>query len=434
MNICILGAGYVGLVSGICFADFGHSVTCVDLDKSKIGNLNQGIIPIFEPGLKELLDINVKDNRLSFSTDLDDVLDKADAVFVAVGTPTRRGDGHADIEYVINAAKEIAHKARKYILVVIKSTVPVGTNRLIQNIIFEENPELNFDIASNPEFLREGAAINDFMNPDRVVLGVESKKAEEILLEIYKPLHRNEIPILVTDFESAEIIKYASNAFLATKITFINEIAALSEAAGANIDDISRGMGLDARIGDKFLNAGPGYGGSCFPKDTLALSKIGSDLGSPMKIVETVIKVNSEIKLRMLSKLKNLCNSSFKNKKISILGVTFKPETDDMRDAPALTIIPALLSQGAEVNIYCPQGKKEGAALLGNVKWFNDPYSAVKDTHLMVILTEWNEFCTLDLKKLSSSMQTPKFADLRNIYNKQFALQCGFEEYDGVGH
>jgi UDPglucose 6-dehydrogenase len=433
MNICIIGTGYVGLVSGVCFSDFGHNVSCVDLDQKKIDDLNQGLIPIFEPGLEQLLKRNFKENRLSFTTNLDSVVNTADVIFIAVGTPARRGDGHADIEYVVEAAKQIARKITKYIVIVIKSTVPVGTNRLIHKIIAEENPVLDFDVVSNPEFLREGAAIDDFMRPDRVIIGVESKKAEDILREIYLPLSLKNFPVIATDLESAELIKYASNAFLATKITFMNEIAALCEKVGGNISEIANGMGLDRRIGNQFLRAGPGYGGSCFPKDTLALAKIGLDAGSPISIIETVIKANAETKIRMLRKLKALCDNSFRGKKIAILGVTFKPETDDMREAPSLTIVPALLSEGANVSIYCPQGFKEGKELLGNVEWCNEPYNAVQNSNLMVILTEWNEFRSLDLQKLALSMETPKLADLRNIYSRALALQAGFESYDGVG-
>jgi len=433
MNICIIGTGYVGLVSGVCFADLGHNVKCVDLDNKKISELKNGIIPIFEPGLEELLKKNDKKDRINFTTDMDDGLRNADAIFIAVGTPSRRGDGHADIRYVVDAAKTISKKINKYVVIVIKSTVPVGTNRLIQNVINDENPQGNFDIVSNPEFLREGAAINDFMKPDRIVIGTTSKKAENILKEIYRPILDQNYPILFTDFESAELIKYASNSFLATKITFINEIAALCEKVGGNISEVAYGMGLDDRIGNKFLQAGPGYGGSCFPKDTLALAKIGVDSGSPMRIVETVIQTNLDIKFRMLSKLRSLCDGSFKDKKIAILGVTFKPETDDMREAPSITIIPNLLSEGANVNVFCPAGFKEGEKLLGNVNWMFDAYNASKDCDLLVILTEWDEFRELDLKKLSSLMKLPILADLRNIFTKEIAYSAGFTKYDGVG-
>jgi UDPglucose 6-dehydrogenase len=351
MKIAMIGTGYVGLVSGVCFSDFGHDVVCVDKDPAKIAKLNAGIVPIFEPGLEALMVKNVEAGRLRFTQDLAQAVQGADAVFIAVGTPTRRGDGHADLSYVHAAAEDVARAATDYVVIVTKSTVPVGTNRHIKKLIRKANPALDFDVASNPEFLREGAAIEDFMKPDRVVVGVQSDRAAEVMAGIYRPLYLRDFPIVTTDLESAEMIKYAANAFLATKITFINEIAALCERAGGDIKEVARGIGLDGRIGNKFLHAGPGYGGSCFPKDTVALARIGQDHAIPMQITETVIKVNDEIKRRMIDKLLDLCGGSFNGKTVTVLGATFKPNTDDMRDAPSLTIIPAMVGGGAKVRV-----------------------------------------------------------------------------------
>src|SRR6056297_3634920 len=347
MKIAMIGTGYVGLVSGVCFSDFGHDVVCVDKDPSKIEKLNQGNVPIFEPGLEQLMAKNVDAGRLSFTVDLKAAIDEAEAVFIAVGTPTRRGDGHADLTYVMAAAEEIAKAADHYVVIITKSTVPVGTNRQVKQVVKKANPDLDFDVASNPEFLREGAAIEDFMKPDRVVVGVQTDRAAEVMAEIYRPLYLRDFPILTTDLESAEMIKYAANAFLATKITFINEIAALCERTGADVKQVSKGMGMDGRIGNKFLHAGPGYGGSCFPKDTRALARTGQEHGVPLHITEAVITVNEDMKRRMIDKLLDLCDGSFNGKIISILGVTFKPDTDDMREAQALTIVPALV--GGEI-------------------------------------------------------------------------------------
>ncbi|MBU0862246.1 MAG: UDP-glucose/GDP-mannose dehydrogenase family protein, partial [Alphaproteobacteria bacterium] len=338
MKIAMIGTGYVGLVSGVCFSDFGHDVVCVDKDPAKLAKLNVGEVPIFEPGLDDLMAKNVAAGRLSFSGDLKQAVDGADAVFIAVGTPTRRGDGHADLTYVMAAAQEIAQALTGYAVVVTKSTVPVGTNRQVKQAILKANPNADFDVASNPEFLREGAAIDDFMRPDRIVVGIETDRAAEVMSAVYRPLYLREFPIMTTDLESAEMIKYAANAFLATKITFINEIAALCERAGGDIKEVAKGIGLDGRIGNKFLHAGPGFGGSCFPKDTKALARIGQEHAVPMQITETVIKVNDEIKRRMIDKLLDLCEGSFNGKTVAVLGVTFKPNTDDMRDAPSLTI------------------------------------------------------------------------------------------------
>ncbi|TDL76220.1 UDP-glucose/GDP-mannose dehydrogenase family protein [Palleronia sediminis] len=433
MKIAVIGTGYVGLVSGVCFSDFGHDVICVDRDEAKIARLMAGEVPIYEPGLDAVMARNVEAGRLTFTRDLAAALDGAGAVFIAVGTPTRRGDGHADLTYVMAAAEEVARAARGPIVIVTKSTVPVGTNRKVKAAVATANPDLDFDVASNPEFLREGAAIDDFMRPDRVVVGVESERAAAVMSEIYRPLYLREFPILVTDLESAEMIKYAANAFLATKITFINEIAALCERVGADIKQVSRGMGLDGRIGNKFLHAGPGYGGSCFPKDTRALARIGQECAQPMRITEAVIEVNEEVKRRMIDKLRDLCDGSFNGKTVAVLGVTFKPNTDDMREAPALTIVPALVGGGAQVRVTDPQGRREGEALLPGVAWCDDAYSAAQGADLLVILTEWNEFRALDLPRIAAAMATPRMADLRNVYTAEDVERAGFDAYSGVG-
>lgn len=433
MKIAMIGTGYVGLVSGICLSDFGHDVVCVDKDASKIDMLQRGEVPIYEPGLEQLMEKNVSAGRLSFTTSLSEALDGVEAVFIAVGTPTRRGDGHADLTYVMAAAEEIAQIASGYIVIVTKSTVPVGTNRQVKQAVRKANPDLDFDVASNPEFLREGAAIEDFMKPDRVVVGVQSERAAEVMQEIYRPLYLREFPILTTDLESAELIKYAANAFLATKITFINEIAALCERTGADVKQVSRGIGLDGRIGNKFLHAGPGYGGSCFPKDTRALARTGQEHGLPLQITETVIAVNEEIKRRMVDKLIDMCGGSFNGKTIAVLGATFKPNTDDMREAPSLTIVPALVGGGAKVRICDPQGRREGEERLPGVQWVDDPYKCVGKAHLVVLLTEWNEFRALDLKRIARKMDTPRLADLRNIYSVKDAKRAGFEAYESIG-
>ena len=433
MKIAMIGTGYVGLVSGVCFSDFGHDVICVDKDPSKIDRLRAGEVPIFEPGLQDLMAKNVAAGRLSFSLDLAQAVDGADAVFIAVGTPTRRGDGHADLRYVMAAAEEIGRAMTGYTVVVTKSTVPVGTNRKVAEAVRAANPSAEFDIASNPEFLREGAAIDDFMRPDRVVVGVENDRAQKVMSDIYRPLFLREFPIVFTGLESAEMIKYAANAFLATKITFINEIAALCERVGADVKSVAKGIGLDGRIGNKFLHAGPGYGGSCFPKDTKALARIGQEHAVPMQIVETVIKVNDQVKARMLDKIVDLLDGTVNGKTIGILGVTFKPNTDDMRDAPSLTIVPALVGLGAKVRVTDPEGQREGEALLPHVRWVENAYQAAQGADVVVILTEWNEFRALDLAKLARKMNTPRMADLRNIYNRDDALAAGFEIYEGVG-
>lgn len=433
MKIAMIGTGYVGLVSGVCFSDFGHEVICVDKDPRKVDMLKSGQVPIYEPGLEALMEKNVAAGRLSFTGDLSAAVAGADAVFIAVGTPTRRGDGHADLSYVMAAAEEIGRALTGYAVVVTKSTVPVGTNRAVAETIRKAAPKAEFDVASNPEFLREGAAIDDFMRPDRVVVGVTTDRAKDLMGEVYRPLFLRDFPILYTDLETAEMIKYAANAFLATKITFINEVALLCEKVGADVKQVSKGIGLDGRIGNKFLHAGPGYGGSCFPKDTQALARTAQEYAAPMQIVETVIKVNEEIKRRMVTKITDLCGGSVNGKTVAVLGVTFKPNTDDMRDAPSLTIVPALIGGGAKVNIVDPQGKREGQHMLPGAAWIDDAYEAAKGADIVVILTEWNEFRALDLKKLAKGMATARMADLRNVYSAADAKKAGFQAYVGVG-
>ncbi|MEM1272466.1 MAG: UDP-glucose/GDP-mannose dehydrogenase family protein [Pseudomonadota bacterium] len=433
MRIAMIGTGYVGLVSGVCFSDFGHDVVCVDKDPQKIETLAAGKVPIYEPGLDALMMRNVEAGRLTFTTELAEAVNGADAVFIAVGTPTRRGDGHADLTYVEAAAREVAQCLTGYCVVVTKSTVPVGTNRKVEGWMQDAGATAAFDVASNPEFLREGAAIDDFMRPDRVVVGVETDRAAQVMADIYRPLFLRDFPIVTTDLESAEMIKYAANAFLATKITFINEIAALCEKVGADVKEVSKGIGLDGRIGNKFLHAGPGYGGSCFPKDTSALARIGQEHAAPQNIVETVIRVNDGVKHRMIEKLRVLCDDSFNGKTVAVLGVTFKPNTDDMRDAPALTIVPALVGGGATVRVVDPQGRREGEALLPGVEWVEDPYDAAREADLLVILTEWNEFRALDLVRLRQNMRKARLADLRNIYSQSDVTQAGFDAYSAVG-
>lgn len=433
MKIAMIGTGYVGLVSGVCLSDFGHDVVCVDKVPEKIAMLERGDVPIYEPGLDTVLARNVAAGRLRFTTDLTAAVGGAEAVFIAVGTPTRRGDGHADLTYVMAAAEDIAKALTGYTVVVTKSTVPVGTNRKVAEAIRATYPDAVFDVASNPEFLREGAAIDDFMKPDRVVVGVESDRARQVMGDVYRPLFLRDFPIVFTDLESAEMIKYAANAFLATKISFINEIAALCERVGADVKSVAKGIGLDGRIGNKFLHAGPGYGGSCFPKDTTALARIGQEHGVPQRITETVIVVNDMIKRRMIDKVIDLCGGSVNGKVIAVLGVTFKPETDDMRDAPSLIIVPALVGGGAQVRVVDPHGRREGEALLHGVEWVTDPYDAAQSADCLLILTEWNQFRALDLSRLAESMTTARMADLRNIYDGSDVLAAGFVGYAGVG-
>ena len=433
MKIAMIGTGYVGLVSGVCFSDFGHDVVCVDKDPRKVEMLKAGQVPIYEPGLDTLMARNVAAGRLSFTLDLAAAVDGADAVFIAVGTPTRRGDGHADLTYVYAAAEEIAQALTGYAVVVTKSTVPVGTNAAVADIIRKAVPGVEFDVASNPEFLREGAAIDDFMRPDRVVVGVTTDRARDVMGGIYRPLFLRDFPVLYTDLETAEMIKYAANAFLAPKITFVNEDAMRREKPTTDQEPGSRALGLDGRIGNKFLHAGPGYGGSCFPKDTSALARIGQEHAAPMQIVETVIKVNEEVKRRMVQKIIDLCGGSVNGKTVAVLGVTFKPNTDDMRDAPSLTIVPALVGNGARVRVVDPQGRREGQHLLPGVDWCDDAYQAADKADVVVLLTEWNEFRALDLPRLAKAMATPRMADLRNIYSAKETAKAGFKEYAGVG-
>ena len=433
MKIAMIGTGYVGLVSGVCFSDFGHEVVCVDKDQDKLALLRAGKTPIFEPGLDQLMARNMTANRLSFTDDLKEATQGANTVFIAVGTPSRRGDGHADLSFVFGAVKEVAEVLTRPAVIVIKSTVPVGTNRKVAEILKEARPDLDCDVVSNPEFLREGAAIDDFMHPDRVVVGVQSDRGNEVMQEVYRPLSLRDYPVLTTDLETAEMIKYAANAFLATKVTFINEIAMLCERTGADVRDVANGMGFDSRIGPKFLQAGPGYGGSCFPKDTKALARIGQDNATPLQIVETVIKVNEEVKRLMIDKIVDLCDEKLRNKTIAVLGLTFKPDTDDMRDAPALTVVPALVGLGADVRVVDPQAFREAEAMLPNVTWFDDPYEAVDGADAVVLLTEWNEFRALDLREMASRMASARMADLRNMYSCDYAIEAGFEAYAGMG-
>ncbi|MBR5017793.1 MAG: UDP-glucose/GDP-mannose dehydrogenase family protein [Spirochaetia bacterium] len=433
MKISVVGTGYVGLVSGACFAEFGWDVTCIDKSAERIESLKQGIIPIYEPGLDELVLRNVKAGRLSFSLDYAPYVEDSDAVFIAVGTPSRRGDGHADLTYVYAAAQEIAEHLSGYTVVVDKSTVPVGTAREVAAIIRKANPKADFDIASNPEFLREGSAIGDFMRPDRVVIGVESERAKAVLKELYRPLYLLETPMVITNLETAELIKYASNAFLAAKISFINEISALCEKTGADIKAISKGMGLDKRIGSKFLHAGPGYGGSCFPKDVAALIRIFHDNGLEPRILEAVTEVNQNQKLRMAEKIKDLLGQDLTQKNIAVLGLTFKPETDDMREAPSLVIVPELVAAGAHIKACDPQGVREAMKLLpAGVEYLDSPYDAAKDADAVIILTEWNQFRALDIQRLKKAMRGNIFADFRNIYDRELMEKAGFT-YIAVG-
>lgn len=432
MRIAMIGTGYVGLVSGTCFSELGHEVICVDKDNAKIEDLCQGIIPIFEPGLDQLVDNNMSSGRLKFETDLENAASSADAIFIAVGTPSRRGDGQADLSYVYAAAEEIAHCAKNGTVIVTKSTVPVGTGREVARIIRQANPDLDFDIVSNPEFLREGSAIEDFMRPDRVVVGVETDSAREKMLEIYRPLSLIQTPILFTTLESSELIKYAGNAFLAAKITFINEMADLCEKVGGDVHDVAKGIGLDRRIGAKFLHAGPGFGGSCFPKDTRALWDMSEKLAAPVSLIETVIKANENRKRKMADKIIDACGGDVKNRKIAILGLTFKPNTDDMRESPSLDIIPALQKAGAVIHAHDPEGEKEAAKLLDDVSFHDDAYSTMQDADAMVIITEWNAFRALDLERVKSLMKSPVVVDLRNVYEPQIMQNAGFD-YSCIG-
>jgi UDPglucose 6-dehydrogenase len=431
MRVAMIGTGYVGLVSGACFADFGHIVTCIDKDASKIEQLRAGGIPIYEPGLDVLVASNVKAGRLFFDTDARQAIREADAVFIGVGTPSRRGDGHADLSYVYSAAEEIATLVDGFTVVVTKSTVPVGTGDEIEKIIKRVRPDADVAVVSNPEFLREGAAIEDFKRPDRVVVGTTDERAQAVMRELYRPLYLNETPILFTSRRTSELIKYAANAFLALKITYINEMADLCEAVGADVQQVARGIGLDGRIGGKFLNAGPGYGGSCFPKDTLALVRTARDAGAPVELVETTVKVNDERKRAMARKVLKAMDGDLDGKTVGILGLTFKPNTDDMRDAPSLSIIPALQDKGAKVQAFDPEGH-EARKLLTDVDFKDDPYAAAEGADVLVIITEWDQFRALDLDRIKRLMKKPVLVDLRNIYKPADMQARGFA-YSSVG-
>ena len=430
MRIAMIGTGYVGLVSGACFSEFGHVVTCVDKDRGKIDALNAGRLPIYEPGLDEVVSDNVKAGRLSFTDDLNSVVNAAEAVFIAVGTPSRRGDGHADLSYVFGAAEEIARALSKYATVITKSTVPVGTGKKVEETIRRLRPDADFDVVSNPEFLREGSAIEDFRRPDRVVCGITNDRSRAVMRELYRPLYLNETPMLFTSRETSELIKYAANAFLATKITFINEMADLCERVGANVQDVARGIGLDGRIGSKFLHAGPGYGGSCFPKDTLALMRTAEEAGAPSRIVEAVTRVNEARKTHMAEKIERAFGG-VSGKTIAVLGLTFKPNTDDMRDAPSLLILPWLSKRGAKLKAYDPEGMNEARKHL-DAEMCRDAYAALEGADGVVILTEWNEFRALDLKRMRQLLKKPLMVDLRNIYRPEEMASAGFS-YVSVG-
>jgi UDPglucose 6-dehydrogenase len=432
MRVAMIGTGYVGLVSGACFADFGHHVTCVDKDEGKIAALKRGEMPIYEPGLDDLVAANVRAKRLSFSTDLKGPVAEADAVFIAVGTPSRRGDGHADLSYVYAAAKEIAAALDGFTVVVTKSTVPVGTGDEVERIIREARPDADVAVVSNPEFLREGAAIQDFKHPDRIVVGTEDARAGKVMAELYRPLYLNRSPIVTTGRRTAELIKYAANAFLATKITFINEIADLAEKVGADVQEIARGIGLDNRIGSKFLHAGPGFGGSCFPKDSMALIKTGQDHEAPLRIVEAVVAVNDARKRAMARKVSAALGGELRGKTIAVLGLTFKPNTDDMRDAPSIPLITALQDMGAKVRAYDPTGMEQAKPLMTNVTFCKDAYSCAEGASALVIVTEWEQFRALDFARLKTVMERPVLVDLRNIYSPEEVARHGFA-YESVG-
>ena len=432
MRIAMIGTGYVGLVSGACFSDFGHHVTCVDKDVSKIEALERGVMPIFEPGLDQLVERNVRGGRLTFTTDLAQGVSDADAIFIAVGTPSRRGDGHADLSYVFGATEEIARALKKPAVVVTKSTVPVGTGDEVERIIRETAPQAQAWVVSNPEFLREGAAIEDFKRPDRIVVGTDDPQAAEMMREVYRPLHLNKSPLVITSRRTAELIKYAANAFLATKITFINEIADLCEAVGADVQDVARGIGLDNRIGSKFLHAGPGYGGSCFPKDTIALLKTAEDHQAPLRIVESVVKVNDLRKRAMGRKVIQALGGEARGKTVALLGLTFKPNTDDMRDAPSLSIVQALQDAGATVRGYDPEGIEQARAMMASVDYYDDPYEAAEGADAVVLVTEWDVLRALDLRRLARSMAQPILVDLRNVYPAEDVENAGLH-WHGIG-
>jgi UDPglucose 6-dehydrogenase len=429
MRIVMIGSGYVGLVSGACLADFGHEVICVDKSTEKVEALERGEVPIFEPGLDAIIAHNRASGRLSFSLDLAGPVANADVVFIAVGTPSRRGDGHADLTYVYAAAREIAAAVTGFTVVVTKSTVPVGTGDEIERIFREEFPEKDIAVVSNPEFLREGAAISDFKRPDRIVIGTGDERATELMREVYRPLYLNEAPLYFCERRTSELIKYAANAFLAMKITFINEIADLCEHIGADVQKVAKGIGMDKRIGDKFLHAGPGYGGSCFPKDTLALVKTAQDFGSPMRLIETTVAINDTRKRAMGRKVIAACDGSVRGKKIAVLGLTFKPNTDDMRDAPAITIVQALLDGGADVHVFDPEGMEAAKAVLGPVTYGKNPYEIATGAEAIVVVTEWDEFRALDFRRLKQEMKSPVIVDLRNIYKSDEMAKYGFSHF-----
>ena len=429
MRIAIIGTGYVGLVSGACFSEFGTDVVCVDKDVVKIEHLNAGRIPIFEPGLVPLIEKNVAAGRLSFTTDLDMGVKGADAVLIAVGTPSRRGDGHADLSYVYAAAAEVGRAIDGYTVIVTKSTVPVGTGREVYRILSEIRSSEEFDVASNPEFLREGSAVEDFMRPDRIVIGTSSDTAADLLRRLYRPLYLLETPVIHTQLETAELIKYAANSFLAAKVTFINEIADLCEKVGANVQEVARGIGLDGRIGNKFLHAGPGYGGSCFPKDTLALVQTAKENDSPLKIVEAVVQVNADRKRRMVDKIVGACGGSVHGKTLAVLGLAFKPNTDDIRESPSLEIIPALQAAGAVVRAFDPKGMPEAKKVMAGTVFCVDEYEAMNRADALIIVTEWNEFRLLDLKRVKSLLALPVLVDLRNIYEEDEITRAGLDYY-----
>ncbi|MBD8688162.1 MULTISPECIES: UDP-glucose dehydrogenase family protein [unclassified Rhizobium] len=432
MKITMIGAGYVGLVSGVCFADFGHDVICLDRDESKVEALRNGKIPIFEPGLEQLVAENVAAGRLSFSTDLAASVSGADVVFIAVGTPSRRGDGHADLSYVYAAARDIAQNVNGFTVIVTKSTVPVGTGDEVERIVKETNPNADVAVVSNPEFLREGAAIEDFKRPDRIVVGMNDERARPVMTEVYRPLYLNQSPLLFTTRRTSELIKYAGNAFLAMKITFINEMADLCEKVGANVQEVARGIGIDGRIGSKFLNAGPGYGGSCFPKDTLALVKTAQDNDSPVRLIETTVAINDNRKRAMGRKIIAAAGGDVRDKTIAILGLTFKPNTDDMRDSPAITIIQTLTDAGAKVVGYDPEGMENARSMMNDISYASSPYAAAEGADALVIVTEWNQFRALDFDRLKTIMNQPVLVDLRNIYRSDEVTKHGFT-YSSIG-
>jgi UDPglucose 6-dehydrogenase len=432
MRIAMIGTGYVGLVSGACFSEFGIDVACVDMDAAKIASLKAGKIPIYEPGLDDLVERNAKAGRLAFTTDLAAAVAGAEAVFIAVGTPSRRGDGHADLTYVFAAAEEIAKALTGYAVIVTKSTVPVGTGRKVAERIRAARPGADFDVASNPEFLREGSAIGDFMRPDRVVIGTGSERAREVMRRIYRPLYLIERPILFTKLETSELIKYAANAFLAAKITFINEIADLCERLGADVHDVAKGIGLDGRIGAKFLHPGPGYGGSCFPKDTMALVRTAQEAEAPLRIIETVADINTRRKQSMAARVIAACGGSVAGKTIAVLGLTFKPNTDDMRESPSLDIVPALAAAGAKVKAHDPVGMAEAKKVLPQIEYCAGPYEAMQGADALVIVTEWNAFRSLDLARMKSLLKAPVVVDLRNVYNPREMAAAGFR-YASIG-